>query len=646
MTTTEQCVLLLLVCCIQTRQSFHLLNFVIPDCKLARADEWWFKEYFKILEQSHQLIVLNEMIEHNDPLSEYSTALLEQIYKNELIPVTKQIITTDTCTRSLPILKGKHFLVLSVHEEVVYRVFKNAQMCIPYWDTSAYFMIIILHDFLNDNEMKEEALALSIFEHLWIKERILNVFIVTRHSQFIHEMHETKNSTKVWAYNPFELKTHNSRGHIYQFEYGHALFNEDIDNRLRNVHGYPLHVSMFTQYPTAIPVKSVKNNSTRYEGMDGHMLYATAAYFNFSLRLYTSYGTNTYGTVLHNGSIIGSLADIVYGRMDISFNSRFIMSYGTEDVAFSIPVTSDKLCIITPKSKQIPKWKNMLVCYRTEVWLSLFLVYFVCAMCFQFLHKYHLQNQSAGCLPALDMFQVFVLSPVYHSPRILTQRLLFVSCLLFSLVILSTFQGLLVTNITSPSYRTDIHTLDELYESNLQILTESISTKELLKNTETVISRKITFYEGSREEMIQKVLKSEAAMTERESSIRFLAIKYASPNGVVQIHMVEECPSYYYLAYMVPKHSPYINGFNSFFHKVLEPGLTQKWYWDSIDIKTRLSYGKSHLQQKTLKPFSLSDLQLAFYILATGLLLSALVFVAEVALGTVNMWALNQLRVL
>jgi hypothetical protein len=498
-------------------------------------------------------------------------------------------------------------------------------------------MIIILHNFLHDNETKAKEQALAIFKHLWIKERILNVFITTRHSHFSCEMHETKNSTKVWAYNPFEVNTQNSRGNIHRFEYGHSLFNEHTDNRLRNVHGYPLHVSMFTQYPTAIPVNSVTNNSTTYEGMDGHMLYTTAAYFNFSLRLCTSYGKNTYGSVLHNGTILGSLADIVYGRAEISFNSRFIMAYGTDNVDFSIPVTSDKLCIITPKAKQIPKWKNMLVCYKTEVWLTLFTVYFVCAVCFHFLHKYHLQNPSAGCQPALDMFQVFILSPVYHPPGILTQRLLFVTCLLFSLVLLSTFQGLLVTNITSPNYEADIHTLDELYESKLQILTESISTKELFKDEESIISRKIEVYEGSREEMIQKVLKSKAAITERESSIRFLATKYASPSGAVQMHMVEECPSYYYLAYMLPKHSPYLHEFNSFFRKVLEPGLTLKWYWDSIDIKTRLSYGKSHHQPKTLKLFSLSDLQLAFYIFVIGLLLSSLAFVAEVALGTANM---------
>jgi hypothetical protein len=629
MTTKERCVLLLLVFCIKTRQSFQLFNSVIPDCKLALSNEWWLKQYFTILEQSYQLLVLSETTERNDPLSEYSTVLFEQIHKNELIPVTGLVIMTNTCSQSLPIPDSKLFLLLSMHEKAVYRVFQNVQMCIPQWDTSAHFMIIILRNFWHDNENKEKALAMSIFEHLWVKERILNVFIVTRHSHFSCEINETKNSIKVWGYNPFEINTHNSRGNIYNFEYGRALFNEHTDNRLRNVHGYPLHVSMFTQYPTAIPVTSVTNNSTRYEGMDGHMLYTTANYFNFSLRLYTSYGNSTYGSVLQNGSMIGSLADIVYGRTEISFNSRFITWYGTDDIDFSIPVASDKLCIVTPKAKQIPKWKNMLVCYKTEVWLSLFMVYVVCAVCFHFLHKYHLQNQSAGCLPALDMFQVFILSPVYHSPGILMQRLLFVSCLLFSLVLMSTFQGLMVTNITSPNYATDIHTLDELYDSNLQILTESISTKKLLTDAERAISEKIQVYDGPREEIIQKVLMSKAAITERESSIKFLAVKYASPKGAVRIHMVEECPSYYYLAYVVPKHSPYLREFNSFFRKVLEPGLTQKWYWDSIDIKTRLSYGNSHLQPKTLKLFSLSDLQLAFYILATGLLLSSLTFVAE-----------------
>jgi hypothetical protein len=144
-------------------------------------------------------------------------------------------------------------------------------------------------------------------------------------------------------------------------------------------------------------------------------------------------------------------------------------------------------------------------------------------------------------------------------------------------------------------------------------------------------------FEGTREEMIQHVLKSDAAITERESSVRFLVTKYILPDGTKLMHMIEECPAYYYLAYILPKHTPYLQVFNSFFRKVIESGLTEKWNWDSTDIKTKLSYTKSQLKQKTLKLFSLSDLQLAFYILATGMLLSSLMFGAEISLGKRNL---------
>lgn len=433
-------------------------------------------------------------------------------------------------------------------------------------------------------------------------------------------------------YNPFEMNANNSRGNIYKFEYGHDLSTAYTHKRLRNVHGYPLQVSIFEQYPTAIPMNNV-NNSTTYEGMDGHILYNVAQYFNFMFKIHNNYGNKPYGSVLQNGSVVGSLADVVYGKTEISFNSRFIMWYGVDDIDFSIPVASDKLCIIAPKAKRIPKWKNMFVSYKTEVWLSFLMVYVVCAMCFYFLHKYKLQKHSTGCLPTLNMFQIFVLSPVHRPPQILVQRLLFASCLLFNLVLMNTFQGLLVTNITTPNYGTDIHTMDQLHESNLQILTGSFSIMDMLKNGD-VISRKFKVFEGTRHEMIQQVLKSVAAITERESSIRFLVTKYLSPDGTLLMHMVEECPAYYYLAYILPKGNPYLQEFNSFLQKVMESGLTQKWYWDSTDIKTRLSYRKSHPKPKTLKLFSVSDLQLAFYILITGLLLSSFIFVVEVALVT------------
>lgn len=636
MTKAEHCVLLLLVCCIKTKQSSQIIHFVTHDCKSALPGNWLLMHYFKSLKQSYQLLVLSETTKHNKLMSEYMTVLLQQIYTQEIIPVTKLTNMTDKCSQGISISNRNLVLLLSTNEEAL-ALFQNAKICITQRNATTHFIIMLLHTFLHEDQTAGKALALSIFEYLWIKERLLNVLIMTIDSHFNCENNENNNPITVWMYNPFELNANNSRGNIYNFQHGHAHFNEHTDKRLRNVHGYLLHVSMFPQYPTAIPVSNVKTNCTIYEGMDGHILSTMAQHFNFTFKIHSSYGNNPYGLVLQNGSILGSLADVVYGRTEISFNSRFIMWYGTHNIDFSIPVTSDKLCIIAPKAKRIPKWKNMLMCYKPEVWLSLFLVYCACVVCFYFLKKSHLQNKSIGCLPAFETFQVFVLSPVRHPPRILKQQLLFTSCLLFSLIMMNTFQGLLVTNITSPNYGTDIHTLEQLDNSNLQILTGSSSTRDILKNGGYVVSRKFKVFEGTREEMIQHVLKSEVAITERESSVRFLVTKYILPDGTKLMHMVEECPAYYYLAYILPKRTPYLQVFNSFFHKVIESGLTEKWNWDSTDIKTKLSYTKSQLKQKTLKLFSLSDLQLAFYILATGMLFSALVFGAELSLGIKNM---------
>jgi hypothetical protein len=541
---------------------------------------------------------------------------------------------TDKCSQGISISNRNLVLLLSTNEEAL-ALFQSAKICINQWNTTTHFIITLLNTFLHEDQTAGKALALSIFEYLWIKERLLNVLIVTIDPRFNCANNENDNPITVWMYNPFQLNANNSRGNIYNSE--HAQFNEHTDERLRNVHGYLLHVSMFPQYPTAVPVSNVTTNCTIYKGMDGHILSTMARHFNFTFKIHSSYGNSPYGLVLPNGSIVGSLADVVYGRTEISFNSRFIMWYGTQNIHFSIPVTSDKLCIIAPKAKRIPKWKSMLICYKPEVWLSLFLVYFACVVCFYFLKKSRLQSKSVGCLPAFETFQVFVLSPVRRPPRVLTQQLLFTSCLLFSLVMMNTFQGLLVTNITSPNYGTDIHTLEQLDSSNLRILTGSSSTRDILQNGGYVVSRKFKVFEGTREEMIQHVLKSEVAITERESSVRFLVTKYILPDGTKLMHMVEECPAYYYLAYILPKRTPYLRVFDSFFRKVIESGLTEKWSWDSTDIKTKLSYAKSRLKRKTLKLFSLSDLQLAFYVLAAGMLFSALVFGAEVSLGIKNM---------
>ncbi|XP_069696329.1 glutamate receptor ionotropic, delta-2-like [Periplaneta americana] len=576
-------------------------------------------------------MVIMESIQPEDPISQYITVTLHDIHKQEIIPVTSLLIIKDKCIQRLSIAKSKLILFLGVSKEILLHLLQRTENFFSDWDSNTQLIIVIPQNFTYRDQMKENALVQSIFEEFWTRKRVLNVLIVTRQLNCNCDNNNMGNIDKVWIYNPFEFNANNkTRGNIYKFENGHSLLNEYIKKRTTNVYGYPLHVSMFEQYPTSIPVYNSETNSTMYKGMDGYVLSTVVQHFNFKPIIHKPSSENYYGTVLMNGTIEGSLGDVVYRRTEVSFNSRFVMSYGTNDIDFSIPIATDKMCIIAPKAKRIPKWKNMLVCYTTEVWLSVLLVYIACAICFYFFRKCHNWSKSPGCLPALEIFQIFVLSSVHHPPTVMFQRLLFASCLLFSLVLMNTFQGLLVTNITSPSYDPDINTLDQLEQSNLPIFTGSAFTVDLLKNGGYSISKNFKMYKGQKQEMLQHVVRAEAAITERESSIKFLVTKYVSPDGTKLMHMVAECPAYYYLAYILPKGDPYLPEFNLFFRKLMESGLIMKWYWDAIDIKIRLQ-NRSDLKRKTLKLFSLSDLQFAFYVLSVGLLLSTLLFVVEFA---------------
>ncbi|KAJ9586650.1 hypothetical protein L9F63_019752 [Diploptera punctata] len=433
-------------------------------------------------------------------------------------------------------------------------------------------------------------------------------------------------------YNPFEFQENNTaRGKIHRFKNDKDIWRTYHKKIFKNFHGYPLYISIFSQYPTAIAV-----NDLTYKGMDGTVLSTLTRYLNITTIFHSPLDSDQYGSVLANGSIVGSLGDVVYGTTNVSLNSRYIKSYDTDDIEFSVPITTDRICFIIPKAKLISKWKNMLICFAPITWLMLLLAYLACSMCFYFLHKVNFPNSTAGDLRVFSTFQVFILSPVNRPPTHMIERFLFALCLFSSLILMNSFQGLLVSNVTSPNYGHDIDTIDELYYSKIPILSKSFQTRSLFINAGHKISNNFVQYKGDPNSITEYLLRTNAAMTERESTIKFLVSKYVSADGTQLLHKVKECTIFYHLAYIFPKGSPYLPRFNYFLKQVIESGLKDKWYWEDVDVKTKLFYRKSKIKQDKNKPFSLSDLQLALYVQFFGLLISFIVFIGEIVKNNFN----------
>jgi hypothetical protein len=147
---------------------------------------------------------------------------------------------------------------------------------------------------------------------------------------------------------------------------------------------------------------------------------------------------------------------------------------------------------------------------------------------------------------------------------------------------------------------------------------------------------KFEVFNGSGDELLNHVANlTDAAVIIRETSSLYTESIYVAQDGTQLIHTVEECPAYYHLAYIVPMGSPYLPLINNVILRMNEAGLTFKWHSDGIDAQ---SFSGSCRQKKcarkeALRVFALTDLQLAFYMFATGLILSITVFVLEVIIG-------------
>jgi hypothetical protein len=567
------------------------------------------------------------------------THATQHIQQQLHIPMRVWTLEMKSCRASSMTLPPEDAMLIIMHYDTFMETLTlQTQACTQHWNPRTQFMFIILYTgTLQQNDI------LTIFQKMWEQYNMLQVVILSikiNVNGTIINVSEIK--ADIWTYNPFT-------SHLYN----ENMFNPTGFN-LQNMNGLPLRVSIFGHYPTFYllqesnqkikkPLLSItdsqKLNWKSYHGVDGRMFATMTHFMNFTPKIINSSHGETYGFPLPNGTFTGALGDVIYKRAHISFNSRFIKHYNTTDIEFSNSILSDKMCIIVPKAKPVPRWRRMLLSFNLELWLILICIFIIVAS-FQFILRRCHNSNKLQWFVIFETFQVFLLTGIHHPPRIISERCFYASCLIFCLVVMNAFQGLLVTNITYPNYQADIHTLAELDHSNLPVWTHSPENEDIFKDMGTPVMerllQKFYVFNGSDDELLNHVTNlMDAAVIIRETSSTYTESMYVAQDGSKLIHTVEECPAHYHLAYIVPRGSPYLPLINIFILRMNEAGLTLKWHSDGTDVNSLLSSYRNQksVSQEGLRVFSLTDLQFAFYVFVTGLIFSILVFVLEAIIG-------------
>lgn len=393
---------------------------------------------------------------------------------------------------------------------------------------------------------------------------------------------------------------------------------------LKDLHGYPLKVSMFERKPTAIRVENdplmkhfPKNKSMSYGGIDGFMMHTMADLLNFKL-VFVGTDYFQYGRVLENGTAVGSLGDVVYRRVHLAGNGRFLEDYGTNAIEFSHSYQNDYICFVVPKSQAIPHWIMLFQCFSPLSWLAMIAVFIFASLTWKALHGrfltfYAIFTNTPTCLVSLSQFQ----------------KLFLFFCLPYNLIVNGIIQGSLTTSFSTVSYYPDITTLEALASSGLTIS----SNVDVWKDDNCTIAKTLKNRQrptnGERAMQRAAFQRDVAAVERRLDATYYINDQFLDDNGLPLVHIVEQCVTGHFISFIVPKGSPFIRKFNSIIKMLNGAGFSKKWYGDVA--KNFVYSGKgSALRMSDDRVLDLGDVQTAFYLLAMGLGVSFFVFLWEV----------------
>lgn len=510
----------------------------------------------------------------------------------------------DTCF----ILTWEEDLLLSVVEGDWGSIFENPRTT---------YLIVLAHCVCKRDVFR------NMLQSLWLNVNAIHAYIFVTCSL---------NRSTIFTYNPFKI--HNgTRGYFEERAINEFMVKPP--NKLSNFEGYPIKTRFFVRSPTAMrleksplairenPVYKTFEGFLNFGGYDGYILASTAQYLNLTFNIVSIDENARYGTLEPNGTYSGILGDIVYKRLDIAGNGMFYTKYEASDlIEFTNPVNNDLICVVVPKAQKIPQWIKMFQCFQPKTWLFLFGIWILCVCFWLIIGK----NPRVKRVTFLEIIAIFLTAPVKLSTKS-AQRIFLASCMGFTVIITNIFQGSLVKSFSTDTYYSDLNTLEALDKSGLLIGTSlnvfNSDNSQLMKR----LSSKIVQLNSS--SLKRAARYRDVAAVERQQDANLLInTQFKKNDGYPLLHLINECPSSFFIAYIVPKGSPYVTRFSYAFSKFSQSGLLNKWYNDIFDALVLENLKKSY-QSDDKKPFNLEDVQAAFYILIIGLLLALLTFAIE-----------------
>jgi hypothetical protein len=470
----------------------------------------------------------------------------------------------------------------------------------------------------------------NILRRLWIEFYVVNV---------IAQAPCSCDTSEIYIYRPF-VKTGNLWGLTEYYHLQDVTSNfRVITNPLTNLNGFPLKISIFEKFPSALtnlprmllnnPIYKNLTWSKGFGSVDGILLGVLAEHLKFDVVPVAGKSKNNQGIAFPNGTTTGSLHDVAYRKVVYGATSRAVQNYSTL-IEFATPILTNQLCIVVPKALKLSNWAILINSFDQASWIFIILS-IIASVIF-----WYQVGPSTDFTKQTWQILSFLLGIPTNLVPVLHQFAFLMGCMIFNIVILGILQGFLFTSFTKTLYHKDVNTLEEVVQLGLPVATHRWN----LIGTDSDIMRRLKIIQADpKEKILDRVAyqRNLVVFESKFSSTLASRSKYVDQYGQPLLHIVDECVGSYAVATILPKGSAFLKVFNHIIIKLSEGGFPWKWLYDFFDgIVEEKIIRRSKKHHTSVKSFSLHDIESGFHILILGNICAVLVFLSEIMWKRIN----------
>lgn len=532
-------------------------------------------------------------------------------------------------------------------------------------DVSSTLRVIASHNprtkvlaLLDDSPVQETK---KILHQAYHDFKILGVALINIRAEYLDGQY-LKTAVELFMFNPFVMDdsslvtfkfTQTNAGQVL------ADFDQFISSRARNLHMFPVRVSIFDYPMVSKPEYDENGRISHYSYVDGETIATMAKYMNFT-PLYVEPEYAKYGFQFANGTFCGSLGDIEYGKAELAANPKLISNYNTENAIFLQPITTDKLMFIIRKRETkkaiifaiYSEYDQASQIMNLTLLLILPVAYIFVSRTEQKLHNPGQKVTSIG--RSLMLIYAISYNISTKLPKGDCARVVISTAVFYTLIVNTLLQSTIIKNLNTNKEFGKITTIEQLASEGytikmpgylVQIFKQPGLNKVSWMLEKTKQKHSDLDSDGYDLEKIMPKNKKIAFLWTEMYAANYLDQFYDKDTGQNLFEAVPEPAFEFYIALMAPKHSPLIESFNDFMLRYIESNVG--FHHVSMAVseidRFRIQRIKEGIvpRQKT-NAIKFKDVNSVFVLYVSCVLVATVVFITEVLISRCKSYLNNK----